>query len=326
MGKTIRVLSIDGGGIRGIIPATVLAQLEQLAAKPISALFDLIAGTSTGGILALGLSAPGDGGMPKFTARELVDLYLEEGSTIFHRSLWKIVGSGYGVADEKYGSEGVEAVLKRRFGERRLSETLTPVLVPAYEIERRAPFIFKSSYARRPPGPKTYDFPLWQVARATSAAPTYFEPCEILVSPTERYALVDGGVYANNPAMCAWAEVQGGADAREEVDVLLVSLGTGELCRPILYSEAKDWGLLGWARPVLDVMFDGSSDVVDYQMRQLLRDKYFRLQTRLEEGFDDMDDASKTNLRVLQMLASKLVEESMGTLRHLADLLSSKTT
>jgi patatin-like phospholipase/acyl hydrolase len=317
MAGAIKVLSIDGGGIRGIIPAMVLAEIETRAGKPISELFDLISGTSTGGVLALGLVTP-DGTQPRYTAEDLFSYYQKDGPRIFSRSIWHRASSLDSVLEEKYPSENIDKVLEERFGDTRLKEALTPVLITSYDIERRLPFFFRSERARRRPD---YDFPMSQVARATSAAPTYFEPIKIDAEDSQDYyALIDGGVFANNPAMCAYVEARGCLDAEHSAyspgaDVRMVSLGTGELTRPIPYEEAKDWGLLGWARPILSILFDGVSATVDYQMNQLLHSRdgarrYYRFQTRLNEGNDDRDDASDANLRALQRLGETLVKEN----------------
>lgn len=317
MADAIRLLSIDGGGIRGIIPAMVLAEIEARAGKPISGLFDLISGTSTGGVLALGLVTPGRRG-PRYTAEDLLYFYRKDGPRIFSRSVWHRATSLDSVLEEKYPSENIDKVLEERFGDTRLRQALTPVLITSYDIERRLPFFFRSERARKRPD---YDFPMVQAARATSAAPTYFEPVKIDAGDSQDYyALIDGGVFANNPAMCAYVEARGylgaeNSDYPPGTEVFMVSLGTGELTRPIPYEEAKDWGLLGWARPILSVLFDGVSATVDYQMKQLLppRDserRYFRLQTRLDEGNDDRDDASDANLRALQLLGEALIKEN----------------
>jgi hypothetical protein len=143
-----RVLSIDGGGIRGIIPALILAELEQRAERPIAKIFDLVAGTSTGGILAVGLTMAGARRKPKYSARDLVALYEEEGDDIFHRSKWHQIRAVGSLAEEKYPSGGIERVLGERFAEAWLSESLTNVLVTAYDIELRRPHFFKSDRAR----------------------------------------------------------------------------------------------------------------------------------------------------------------------------------
>jgi patatin-like phospholipase/acyl hydrolase len=315
MSGIVKVLSIDGGGIRGIIPAQVLARIEHDLGKPISEAFDLITGTSTGGIIALGLTVPGPDGKPAHSAQDLVDLYVKEGATIFSRSLWHEVEAAGSALGPKYPAEGLERVLATYLGEARLKDALTEVLVTAYEVEDRIPWFFSSRDARSREG---YDFPMQEVARATSAAPTYFEPARLPAKNDRGYwAFVDGGVFANNPAMCGLVEAtyQYRTDHGEAPDVLLVSLGTGELTRTIPYDEARNWGLLGWARPLLGVVFDGVSKTVEFQVRELCRAsdgtpaRFYRFQVNLAQyGNDDLDDASGTNLLALRKLADDMLD------------------
>jgi uncharacterized protein len=292
--ERVNVLSIDGGGIRGIVPALVLAEFERRSGRRAAELFDLIAGTSTGGILACALAKP-----EALSAERLVDLYRQEGPKIFDRAVWQRIHSIEGLADEKYDDEGLEDALGRYLGEARLRDTVTDVIIPAYDTERRRPEFFKSARAREDP---SRDFPLRAVARATSSAPTYFQPALLGDRP-----LIDGGVFAVNPAMCAVAEVY---RYTPDAEVVLVSLGTGQLTRPFPYEAIKDWGLVGWARPLIDVVFDGASDVVDYQLTQLLGEqRFFRFQTELTSASDDLDDATESNLRALQLTGERLISE-----------------
>jgi uncharacterized protein len=292
--ERVNVLSIDGGGIRGIVPALVLAEFERRTGKPAAELFDLIAGTSTGGILACALAKP-----EALSAERLVDLYEQEGPNIFDRTVWQRIHSVGGLIDEKYDDEGLEEALGRYLGDARLRDTVTDVLIPSYDTERRRPEFFKSAKAREDP---SRDFALRAVARATSSAPTYFEPALIGDRP-----LIDGGVFAVNPGMCAVAEVlryQPGAE------IALISLGTGQLTRPFPYAKVKEWGLIEWARPLIDVVFDGASDVVDYQLTQLLgEERFFRFQTELTTASDDLDDATEPNLRALRLTGERLISE-----------------
>jgi len=315
MAKLFKVLSIDGGGIRGIVPAVILSEIERVTGKPIAQLFDLIVGTSSGGILALGLAKPGEDGKPGFSAEDGVKLLADEGSRIFSRSTWHTVRSVWSVEQEKYPVEGIEAVLQEYFGDTRLKDAVTPVLITSYEIERRTPFFFKSEKARSAEG-KEYDFPMWQVARATTAAPTFFEPAKLSTDdPPRDYALVDAGIFANNPAMCAFAEARA---MHPGADILIASFGTGELTQPILYEDASGWGLRQWAKPLFGISFDGTSSTVHYQLTQLLSEKrYFRFQSKLNEANDDMDDASPTNVRALQLLAQGMIEENAQSLEEL---------
>lgn len=305
----MRILSIDGGGIRGLIPAVVLAEIERRTGRRTFELFDLIAGTSTGGILACALTAPSpdDATRPRFTAAELAGLYEEEGPRIFSRSLLKRIFSFEGFFDERYEADGLERALERYLAGARLSEALTPVFVTAYDLRERTAFFFRSERARADPG--RYDYAMADAARATAAAPAYFEPVEVRPIGAQQdkpgHPLVDGGVFAINPAMCAYAEVLREAGAEVE---LVASLGTGELTRPIPIEEARRWGQLRWARPLIDVVFDGVADTVDFQLSQLLpAGGYVRLQTELRLASDDLDDASRPNLARLREEAEQLI-------------------
>jgi uncharacterized protein len=295
MAERVRVLSIDGGGIRGIIPALVLAELEGRAGRRTFELFDLIAGTSTGGILACALCAP-----DSLPAAELVGLYGQRGPDIFDRSLFQRIHSAEGLLDEKYDGAALDRVLEHYLSNKRLSEARPDLIVPAYDTAGPGPYFFKTRKARES---EADDFPLSTVARATSAAPTYFEAL-----PAGKRSLVDGGVFAVNPAMCALAEVLRFTPGAE---VYVLSLGTGQRTERRDWDQIKDWGVVEWARPLLDVVFDGSSDAVDYQLTQALPEgRYWRLQTELKGASDDLDDASEQNLRALRERAVELIQAS----------------
>src|SRR5690348_52164 len=183
-GKTI--LSIDGGGIRGVIPATVLAEIERRTGRRVYELFDVIVGTSTGGILALGLTLAQDGGA-RYEAAELAAMYREQGPKIFPHEFLGWVRRLFG---PKYPERGRRAVLEARFGDARLSGALTEVLVTSYDIAERRPFFFRRQDARER---AARDFKMSDAALATSAAPTYFPPVRLSDpdAPEDR-VLVDG--------------------------------------------------------------------------------------------------------------------------------------
>jgi uncharacterized protein len=289
----MRVLSIDGGGIRGLIPALVLTEMERRAGRRVWELFDLIAGTSTGGILACALCAP-----DPLPASEVVKLYEDEGPDIFSRSLFQRIRSADGLLDEKYDDAALDRALERFLEQKLLSQTKPDLIVPSYDTAQPGPYFFKTTDARTSADD---DFPLSVVARATSVAPTYFEPVE-----AGKRALVDGGVFATNPAMCALAEV---LNTVAPTDVVLVSLGTGERTHKREFDEIKDWGLARWARPILDVVFDGVSDAVNYQLKRVLpEDRYWRFQVELTLASDHLDDATEGNLAKLRGHAEELIQ------------------
>jgi patatin-like phospholipase/acyl hydrolase len=339
MAEKVRILSIDGGGIRGVIPATVLAEIEKRSEKPVAELFDFVAGTSTGGILALGLTLDDGDGKPRYTADDLRKLYVDRGAEIFPPLRPKWLRAARGIMVERYPREPLEQVLKGYMkdgggGEALLKNALVPVLIPAYEIELRTPFFFRS--VRADDEPEVYDFPVWEVARATSAAPTYFEAARLKAGgdATDPFALVDGGVFANNPSMCAFADVRlrrheqaepqlesVEAEGVDPKDMVMVSLGTGELTKRIPWDEAKDYGFYGWGRQLLGVVMDGVSDTADFQCRQLLEDRYIRFQTKLEAGTDGLDDATQGNVEALSERAKELVGQSSDKIDQVCELL-----
>jgi uncharacterized protein len=290
----VRVLAIDGGGIRGLIPALLLAEFEARSGRRVFELFDLMAGTSTGGILACALAAP-----EPLPAAEVAAIYEEEGPRIFDRSVWQRIQSAEGLLDEKYDAAALDRALERFLADKRLSRTRPDLIVPAYDTAAPGPYFFKTSKARDDPAE---DAPLSEVARATSAAPTYFEP--LARGPQ---ALLDGGVFAVNPGMSALAEA---LRERPGAEVTLVSLGTGERTTKRSFDEIKDWGLVEWARPILDVVFDGISDAVDYQVRHVLgEERYWRFQVELSRANDDFDDATEENLALLRGHAEELITD-----------------
>ena len=306
----LRVLSLDGGGIRGLVPALVLARLETITGQPIARLFDLIAGTSTGGILALALTRPA-----ALDAATVADIYRTRGPAVFAAPLGQRILSAGGVFGPAYATTGLEALLAAFLEETPLAAATTRVLVPAYDIERRRPALFKSWR------PEAATVLMRDVARATSAAPTYFPPASLQGRDGSGAAhLIDGGIFANNPALCALAEAGRLAPG---AGVLLVSLGTGESApRRATARDAGGWGAVGWVRPLLDYMFDGMSDTVDYQARQFLGENYLRLQPTLESVAQTMDNTTPASLRALELLAESLLEREDVRLRQFAVRLS----
>jgi uncharacterized protein len=314
----VKVLCIDGGGIRGLIPALVLTEIERRTGRRTAQMVDFVAGTSTGGILACALTRRGAGGEPLFSAEELAGIYLEEGPRIFRRSLLKRIFSVEGWIDERYEDDGLNAALQRYLGDALLSDALCDVMVTAYDIHDRFAFFFRSRRAR---DDAAYDYRLFQVARAASAAPSYFEPAEVTDRAGARtYPLIDGGVYAVNPSMCAYADVVASGDA-DRLELML-SLGTGEHTRAYTFDQARWWGQLEWARPALDMVFDGVADTIEFESATLMGDRYVRLQTALDQASDDLDDASEDNLAALRAEAERLIAASGRELDRVCAILA----
>ncbi len=293
------ILSIDGGGVRGLIPAIILADIEQRSGKLVGQLVDLVAGTSTGGIIAAAVGA----GIPM---AEVASLYGNRAPQIFQRSLGRKVASLGGLTDEQYSDEGLARCLEDLFGARRLSDCTCDVLITSYDLVARVPHLFKSSRAKQD---RRRDDLLRNVCRASAAAPTYFEPATLLEpGAAATRILVDGGVAANNPAMCAAIEALKTMRGRDEhVFPTMISLGTGRVEDAPRPDQVRHWGMLTGARQVLELLMEGPADVVDYQCRTVIPD-YHRLQPVLPRpvALDATDQADMVLMATVagRMLAS----------------------
>ena len=294
-----RVLSIDGGGIRGIIPAIICKYIEEelLERRSISSLFDLIAGTSTGGILALGLVRD-----TAVNAADLVKFYEIKGPRIFSHPANAFVQ----MASPKYQHTRLDMALAEVFGNADFSGAHRRVLVTAYDVQLRRPRVFDSG--------KDRDLSMVEVALATSAAPTYFRPVKIA-----NEVFVDGGVVANNPSSLAYAHARKLWPSEE---ILLLSLGTGTLSRPLLEEDIRKWGEMKWARPVIDCFMDGGSQITHDCLQKMTNpEHYLRLQGGLSELTERMDGASHKAILGLKAIAENIIDHNRKSLTDFVRLL-----
>lgn len=345
MGKKICILSIDGGGIRGILPGVIVEYIEKRLQEKkndptvrIANYFDLIAGTSTGGILSCIYLTPGNNKQAKYSASDAVQLYLDNGEKIFKESFWEKIFNPLGLRKAKYSPKNLEKILQKYLGDIKLSDTLKPCLITAYDIfQRKAVFFDKVDTEKYPD--QTKDFKLRDIARSTSAAPTYFPPSCIKSGFGAPYYLVDGGMFANNPAMCAYSEARtidfgtilGDSEKpnRPDIkDILLISIGTGSEEKPYEYKKAKKWGVVGWLQPIINILMSGNSETVDYELSLLFgahrtddTKNYYRLKPSLGTAKSDMDLASKANMRALQEAGKRYITENQDELEKIVDLL-----
>ena len=333
-----RILAIDGGGIRGLIAARVIARLEELIGEQaggerrLADCFHLIAGTSTGGLLALGLTVPDprDPGRPRLSGSDLVKLYLDEGPRIFGDTLHKLISLGGWIAP-KHSPKQLERALRDRMGDAKLSDALREVLVTSYDMAEPGPHFFKRRRAREA---RERDPTMVDVGMATAAAPTYL-PSHGL----DGRALVDGGVFAANPSVAALVEALKGRDEvppdLSPADLLLVSLGTGQHEAGQPQRKVSRWGRIGWIWPrredpaLIAAFLDGQSDAADHWADVLLNRetgerRYYRFQATLEEG-TPLDDASGRALAQLTAAADRLLAERDADLRELSRRLAQGT-
>jgi predicted acylesterase/phospholipase RssA len=238
-----KILAVDGGGIRGVLPASVLATVEDSLDEPVVDYFDLVVGTSTGGIIALGLAAG-------LKAREIIDFYIEHGPGVFcgphlpRRLRQWTVG--------KYHAKGLRSALEEVFGDRRLGESKTRVVVPALNLETGEVRIYKT--AHHPKFERDFKERVVDVAMATAAAPTFF-PAHLSQSGIP---LIDGGVFANNPTGLAAVEAVG-VLGWQRGDFAILSLGCGDEPLAVGRGRHRNLGRLYWASKLADVFMAGQS-------------------------------------------------------------------
>jgi len=279
-----QILALDGGGVRGIFSAALLAGLEQDLGRPVISCFDLVVGTSTGGIIAAALGAD-------VSAAAVVDLYVSEMRTIFPgpgrlREVRRLVRP-------KYSAAGLERVLRGVFGDELLGESRVPLVIPSFDLGENTVYLFKTPHHERLR--RDWRVPLWQVAMATSAAPTYF-PAFCL--PDDGVRLVDGGVWANNPAMAGVAEAV--SMFGQPLDTIRVlSIGTTSDTRT-RRRGLDHGGLMQWFRSpkVTDVLLRGQSIGAFTQVLHLLGpDRAYRLDPPAPAGLAGLDRADARDLK-----------------------------
>jgi uncharacterized protein len=317
-----KILSLDGGGIRGIIPAAVLAHLEARLRTSksdeklrLAECFDLLAGTSAGGILTCLYLTPDDAepSKPKYSASQILDFYMELGPILFHRSFSQLLLSGLGVFRSRYKEDALYDFSRKLMGENYISVVLKDCLITAYEMSTRKALLFSKHNVHK--YGTMADYKLYDIARATSAAPTYFSPAQIFARDNSSRHLVDGGVYANNPAMCAFVEaVKLWPDATIR-EYSMLSVGTGKAITPYFWEKTHKFGFLNWLEPIIDVLTSSVAETVDFQLQQLFSaaskaDSYIRIEPPLLSSDSRMDNASPKNIRALQNAAQHYIDHN----------------
>ncbi|KAL5712681.1 hypothetical protein ACHQM5_014827 [Ranunculus cassubicifolius] len=346
-GKVITLLCIDGGGIRGIIPGVVLAYLESKLQEldgedaRVADYFDLIAGTSTGGLLTTMITAPNKNNRPLYAAKDITNFYFEHGPKIFPQNaktvIWGSLKSMVGaLAGPKYNGKYLRSTLKELLGETKLDQTLTKILITSFDIRLLQPVLFTTNEAIE----KQLKNPLLSdICIATSAAPTYL-PAHYFETKdsngkTRAFDLIDGGVAANNPTNVAMSHIsmeikKKNPDfypvrAMDCTRYLVLSLGTGspKLEEKFNAMTASTWGVVGWlynngSTPLIDTFTQASSDVVDINVNILFQalkseKNYLRIQDESLSGdASSTDITTKENMSNLVKIGNELLKKPVS--------------
>jgi len=327
------ILSIDGGGVRGIIPAAVLAYLEKKIQEiqkddriRIANLVDFVAGTSTGSIISAAMLIPDEKGKPKYNMDDIVQMYFNFGDQVFKKRLGHQLKTLWGLLGPAFPSSNIEPLLLKEMGHAKLSDLIKPVMISGYDIEKRR----VNFYTNDDKNQKYEDYYVKDVVRGSTSIPAYFPPARFNYG-VDVNTIVDGGVFANNPSLAAYIEVSKTLFKGEEKckkrhahDVLVLSLGTGLIKqKPFLYKKSKKWGKAQWMMPVIDVLLSSHAEVTNYEMEKIFDayespHNYKRLNPPVVLGDPSGLNGSKDNLTNLLKDVKNYTDANKDMLNTLA--------
>ncbi len=317
--RPINVLSLEGGGARGVIELTFLSELEKETGLSVHEIFHLIGGSSAGGVIAAALTLPKDTSVeksqwvPRFSAAELLKEFEAQLPNLFQSrfSLWGLLGP-------RYKNIGPREVAETFFGRTTFDQSLTRVMVPAFDLNTDETIIFKSWKSHR------NCFHTTDIVIGTGSAPTYFEP-HVMKSipkngiPEVRYRLVDGGVSDNDPTQSVIIEAEKlfGRDQDHQI----LSLGTGDVAKSYPYKKYKDGGVLTWVLAIKDLFLDGQRSLTNYSMKHQYGSRYSHWSPAITIANHRIDNYAPEALQYYKQATLEMIERKRDEFDHLVDRL-----
>jgi uncharacterized protein len=309
----IRILAIDGGGVYGILPAHILKYIEEKSKKPVSELFDVIMGTSTGALLSVLLTIPGRDNKPRYSANDAINIYRKDGKKIFYNPWYHRILTLNGVLGPKYLTSERYNVFKFYLGETYFDQLTNNMIIPAYGVREHSPLLFVNWKQQ---GLLDTNFTVSDLLMGAVSPPGYF-PSVVFGSEKNQYVLVDGGLFANNPSLAA---VLIAMKVYPNKKYILVSLGTGKVKgEEIPPGKQVGWGDLQWSEEILSVLLDSGM-----KFDQLLLEKAFPFPLEIYyfnteiSGFKKiLDDISPLNLLRLNKEGHQFVQTNRKRLNIL---------
>lgn len=298
------VLALSGGGYRGLYTATVLSELEAALGRPIASHFDLICGTSAGGMLALGLAA-------EIPASELKALFVEKGNRIFGcRTLLRRLLGFHLTA--KHSADGLEAVLTERFQAKTVGDLKHRVLVPAVNYSTGRGQFFKTPH--HPTFELDHRMTLVDVALATAAAPVYFP-----LSRNDRGVFADGGLVGNAPGLFGLHEVRTFLESGQQAKIRVLAIGTMTIGATVRGAASLDRGYLKWRGSLFDLVISAQESSVDYMLRQSLGDDYLPIDDKVtpeqSRDVDALDRVSVGSMNTLRDRGTHAAQRTLGDVK-----------
>ncbi|QXK92154.1 patatin-like phospholipase family protein [Neoehrlichia mikurensis] len=300
------VLSIDCGGIKGIIAATILCEIEKKLAMPLSKVFSMVAGSSVGSLISALLILQDARGFPKYTTEDILGFFFQYGKKMFNSSILRKVVSC--VIGSRYSSSNLQKTFDYFFTDTEMKNLICNFLVPSYDVYSRKDVIFRNWVEKY-----TY-LKVKDILLAATAAPTYFSPKELILD-NQKNLLVDSSLLAGNPVVCAYASA---ITIYPDDDIYFVSVGCGS--KP--NTKSANDTLLYWATHIVDLFLDAGMDVIDYQMNRISKHgHYIRINGVLQESSYELSDVSNKNFQSLRLDAQRIVQENIDNINRLSDLI-----
>ena len=306
------LLSLDGGGIRGLMQLQIIAEIEKTTQKSIIELFDAVVGTSIGGIIASLLTMPDplNQKKPKYSAQDLLNIFASRKTEIF-KSKWQ---SCFGLFKTRYKTTSFINLLKDLAGDNKFSDRLLPTALVTHNLITNEEQIFSSRDHE--------DFYTWALAAATGAAPTYFKPQRVFpvdCYPYHRgYVLSDGGTCMNNPTMAGVALMNEVYNVDAD-DLNVVSLGTGTSGTSQLNTKLLRGGILTWGFTIANTCVAGQASSTNKLAELYCKENYHRLNPVLDRNNMKLDNISEGNLDALFAATCLCIKDNQQELKAIVD-------
>lgn len=313
------LLSIDGGGVRGIIPLRFVAEIEARVGEAASKIFTHFTGASIGLFNCMALNYRGENGKAKWSAQEIIPLFRKSMGTIFHVSLIRRIETLNGMTRPYYSPDGLEQIAEEYLDETPFDQTLRPVAAPAVNVADQGAYTFDSKDCPR-------SLKMREVVRACTAAETYFPSYDLEIEG-KKFTFADGGTYANDPAMVGYTRLLRTAEKTDKIFVL--SLGTGTVDTSLNPHEAKHYGEVGWGEHIIPLLFNTATSNTEQMMRDLLpgdfksgnNHSYARLQPMIAKEHSALDNASIENFDYLMQVAEDYIKAHDQEITDICDTL-----
>lgn len=340
--RVFTVLAIDGGGVKGIIPARILQEIEQRTGKPIAELFDMVGGNSTGSILAAGLSVPDPDrpGKPKFSARDILGIYFEDSPKIFPETRFRQLLHMLPGTSGFYDPKPLEDTLKKHFGEASVRDALTHLMIPAVDIKKYRPIWIKHIKNHKE-DPENWGSMLMRDAiRGSTTAPTYLQSKYVYTTPdekrpeiTDRHAVIDGSFFAGNICRRLYAQAQ--KVAPPDAEIVVVHLGTAykEMSfSPDDFNKLSPYGLISKKNGsvIINMALDMTQFDVNETLKEEIGERFFTFDAPIDPAdpkspTNAIDNATEANMTALEKFAEKMISDAEPQMDRLCQILLHKT-